>query len=107
MKHSEFKKIFEKRIKRCDTLLIQKAEEYATEDRLHNFKVAGVLQGIDSRSALGGMFAKHIVSIFDMIETKELANISLWDEKITDSLNYLFLLEAIVIEEYKDKESLL
>ena len=46
------------------------------------------------------MMAKHIVSLYDMCYTKNTAfKKELWDEKITDSLNYLFLLAAIIREE--------
>ena len=49
--------------------------------------------------ALAGMLAKHIVSIYDMCFAEETVYpMDTWDEKITDSLNYLFLLKAIVKE---------
>ena len=41
----------------------------------------------------------HIVSLYDMcFDDGTHYDISTWDEKITDSLNYLFLLKAIVKE---------
>ena len=43
--------------------------------------------------------AKHIVSLYDMCYAdRETFDMTTWDEKITDSLNYLFLLKAIVEE---------
>ena len=49
--------------------------------------------------ALAGMLAKHIVSLYDMCFAEETVYpMDTWDEKITDSLNYLFLLKAIVKE---------
>lgn len=46
------------------------------------------------------MMAKHIISLYDMCYAKSAAfKKELWDEKITDSLNYLFLLAAIIREE--------
>ena len=51
--------------------------------------------------ALAGMLAKHIVSLYDMCFAEEAVYpMDTWDEKITDSLNYLFLLKAIVKEEH-------
>ena len=45
------------------------------------------------------MLAKHIVSLYDMcFDNESHYDISTWNEKITDSLNYLFLLKAIVKE---------
>ena len=82
-----------------DTLK-SKAAEYATDgDRLHNFKVAAAVQGITPKQALGGMMAKHTVSVYDMIGTGNTYPLDLWEEKIKDSINYLFLLWALVNEE--------
>jgi hypothetical protein len=44
MKTDEFNRIIEEQITRCTDVLINKAKEYATEDRLHNFKVAAVIE---------------------------------------------------------------
>ena len=81
-----------------DTLK-DKAKEYATNgDRLHNFKVASGIQGVTSQAALAGMMAKHTVSVYDMCESGERHPDWMWQEKITDSINYLLLLNAMVRE---------
>lgn len=83
-----------------DTLTV-KAAEYATDgDRLHNFKVAAAVQGISPTAALAGMMAKHTVSVYDMIGDGEVHPMELWEEKIKDSINYLFILWALLHEEY-------
>lgn len=80
--------------------LIQKAKEYAVDgDRLHNFKVAAAVQGISPMAALAGMMAKHTVSVYDMIGAGETYPMELWEEKIKDNINYLFLLWALLQEE--------
>ncbi|MBQ2897989.1 MAG: hypothetical protein IJE46_06710 [Clostridia bacterium] len=86
---------------KCKEVLGVKASEYATSDRLHNFKVAAVLQQESPIKALGGMMAKHTVSVYDLIKAEnrgEDVSIELWDEKIGDHINYLLLLWAAVIE---------
>ncbi len=60
MKTEQFNDIIESQQKRCTDILITKAKEYATEDRLHNFKVAAKLQMTTPINALAGMLAKHI-----------------------------------------------
>lgn len=40
MKVEEFNKLLELRINRIRVSLVEKAKEYATDDRLHNFKEA-------------------------------------------------------------------
>lgn len=103
MNTEEFEQIVNLQIDSCKKTLIGKAKEYATEDRLHNFKVAASLQSTTPRDALCGMMAKHVVSIFDMAKDDQLAQMHVWDEKIGDAINYLLLLKAVVMEERKTK----
>ena len=98
MTATEFERIFEEQVDRSRMVLVNKACEYATEDRLHNFKVAAALEGKTPEQALAGMMAKHTVSVYDMAESGLAYPIELWQEKITDHINYLFLLNAIVME---------
>ena len=99
MTATEFERIFEEQVERSRIVLVNKASEYATEDRLHNFRVAAALEGKTPEQALAGMMAKHTVSVYDMAESGLAYPIDLWQEKITDHINYLFLLNAIVWEE--------
>ena len=98
MDTERFNQLFEKQIELCRQVLCGKAKEYATEDRLHNFKVAAQLEGITTEQALAGMMAKHTVSVYDMCASGEAYPIELWQEKLTDSINYLLLLNAVVRE---------
>ena len=66
-----------------ESILCSKAKEYATADRLHNFKVAGALQGISPVQALMGMMLSTQVSVADMCMSGEAIPQELWDEKIT------------------------
>ena len=99
MTTADFERIFEEQINRSRSVLVSKAKEYATEDRLHTFKVAAALEGKTPEQALAGMMAKHTVSVYDMAESGLAYPIELWQEKITDHINYLFLLNAIVRED--------
>lgn len=99
MEHKEFEQLLEAQMQVCRQVLVVKAREYSTEDRLHNFKVAAELQGISVTQAVAGMMAKHTVSVYDMVGSSSSYSDDVWDEKITDHLNYLFLLRAAVKEE--------
>ena len=103
MKTKRFNQIIDAQLDVCQSILKSKAKEYATEDRLHNFRVAADLQGVPAKNALGGMMAKHTVSVYDMCGSKESFSQELWSEKITDSINYLLLLRALIQEEELDK----
>lgn len=101
MNSKDFEAVIEQRIEKCKEVLGVKASEYATSDRLHNFKVAAVLQHESTIKALGGMMSKHTVSVYDLIEAEnngEDIPLELWDEKIGDHINYLLLLWAAVVE---------
>ena len=54
-------------ISHCESILIEKHREYATEDDFHNFNVAAELQNITPLQALLGMMDKHVVSVHDMV----------------------------------------
>ena len=102
MTSEKFNQLLEETLDKCKNTLGVKAEEYATSDRLHNFKIAATLQGCSPMTALAGMMAKHTVSVYDLIGRVEYGvdvPLELWDEKIGDHINYLILLSALVREE--------
>jgi hypothetical protein len=105
MNTERFEECLNNRIEKCKAVLLKKADEYATDDRLHNFKVAAELQGVNPLTALSGMMAKHTVSVYDLIRETESGDrppLDMWDEKIGDSINYLLLLDAAVRELYSE-----
>ena len=71
-----------------------------------NFKVAAELQNCSVPAALAGMMAKHTISVYDMCKDPnwEDFSLSLWEEKLGDHINYLFLLNAAVREAYAEAE---
>lgn len=96
MMTEEFEAIVEGQLSRCREILCQKAGEYATEDRLHNFRVAAELENTTMRDALSGMMAKHTISLYDMCRSREMYTLDIWNEKVTDHINYLLLLAAVL-----------
>lgn len=101
MTNSDFSKIVDYQFNRCHNILACKSAEYdmETSDRFHSFKVAAALQNLTPKQALVGMMCKHVVSVFDMVETDGDYSIEKWDEKITDNINYLLLLRGLIEEE--------
>lgn len=104
MNSKDFEGVINRQIQVCQDVLINKAKEYATEDRLHNFKNAAGMMGCDPKEALAGMMAKHTISIYDMCRDGKEHPIELWQEKITDHINYLLLLKALVAEEEESNQ---
>lgn len=107
MNNDEFEQIFEDQVRVCRAILVEKAAEYADDnDRMHNFNVAAEIQGTTREEALAGMMCKHTVSIYDMIaEGAAQFSMAKWDEKITDHINYLILLRALVEEELRAEQA--
>lgn len=98
---SDFNDIVSRRLAFCTETLSTKANEYATADRLHNFRVAAALQGCTPERALLGMWAKHIVSVVDLVRKIDEGGLPpelLVEEKVTDTINYALLLEALIEE---------
>ena len=98
---NEVNAVFDEQVRLCADTLKRKTKEYTGDDtdRLGAFKAAAALQHTTPERALAGMLAKHIVSLYDMCFDGDTDyDISTWNEKITDSLNYLFLLKAIIKE---------
>ena len=110
MNQKQFDKIVLARVEGIKNVLVEKAKEYSSkEDRLHNFKVAARLESSNQtpEQALWGMAKKHLVSIIDIISktpSGEFPSDELRDEKIGDSINYLILLEALLIERKETTE---
>lgn len=101
MNKKAFDNLVNEQFARCRDILNLKDSEYAVEeDRLHNFKVAAELKCETSRQAVMGMMAKHIVSVFDMGTSVKTYPDAVWDEKITDSINYFLLLKGVLYDEH-------
>ena len=96
-----FNDIVSKQIDICKNILTSKGEEYVLDlnDRLKPFKQAADLQDITAKQALFGMLTKHIVSLSNMCSSTKEQSKAIWYEKITDSINYLILLRALVEDE--------
>ena len=103
MKEEKLKIIMEKQFERCRIVMLGKSVEYTegSDDKLEHFRAAAALMGVTPEAALMGMMSKHLVSVADMCMDQrgsEAYSMDRWEEKITDSINYLLLLRAIVDE---------
>lgn len=102
--------IINHQITKCQDMLTSKRAEYANDNSpVVNFTRSKDLLGCNTTVwALAGHMDKHTVSIYDMIKQHEQGvrfPQSKWDEKITDHINYLLLLQVVLEEEKEVKES--
>lgn len=105
-----FNKVIDEQVAVCKDILCQKGVEYTPDavsessaDRLAAFKKAATIIDGTPKEALLGMLAKHLVSISDMCVDGREYSVERWSEKITDSINYLLILRAMIDEERRDK----
>ncbi len=100
MTADEFEVILEERVLSMKGTLANKSKEYAFNgDRLYNFRQGGRILGITPEEALTGMMNKHIVSVLDLVDGNLSRTESVINEKIGDLINYLVLLEALLMED--------
>jgi hypothetical protein len=111
MTQTAFDQILDLRIAAMRQTLAGKGAEYGIGgDRLHNFKVAAQLESAPQspEQALWGMLKKHIVSIIDIVAATgrgECPTQWLRNEKLGDAINYLILLEALLVERENKEQS--
>ncbi len=92
MNLKQFDKIVTDQLSRSELVLMGKGTEYAEEatdetevDRLAHFKKAAALQDMTTAQAAFGMLSKHLVSVADMVGSRQSYPLTQWNEKITDS----------------------
>ena len=103
MTDKEFMELAQKRVVHALALMeTAKGPEYSRGgDRFSNFRAAGRILGVKPTTALLGMLVKHLVSVIDIvkdIEEDRTVILAQLQEKLTDSINYLLLLEGLVME---------
>lgn len=111
MKTDIFNAIIDEQLLTCKNMLCQKGLEYTPDavgetsaDRLAAFKKAAIIIEGTQKEALLGMLSKHLVSISDMCVDGREYSVERWTEKITDSINYLLILRAMIDEERRAKD---
>ena len=102
MTHDDFNKLLLDRTNKTVNVLECKSKEYATSrDKLHNFKRSAAITGETPAQVCVGFFVKHMTSILDLVDAEARGGqptVAVLDEKIGDAINYLILLEAILVE---------
>lgn len=105
MDQKDFDRVVNNRIRAIKEILASKAEEYATEDRLHNFNRAAVFMNKKPSTVCWGFAMKHFTSIADIVDDIEKDDTPAGDlihEKISDAINYLILLEACIDDHFSN-----
>lgn len=105
MKIDRFNLVVNDQIAYSLSVLAEKGKEYSLgDDRLEHFKDSAAGQGVTPKQALWGMLSKHIASLNGMCRAGSDSK-KRWLEKITDSINYLLLLRALVEEDFENGQN--
>jgi len=102
--YDTFNALTKKRQEHSFAILTAKSKGYGRDlERLHQFKEVGIRKHETPELALHGMAEKHNLSVFDAVRDIERGEYDYidqkWiDDKITDSINYLHMLEALIVE---------
>lgn len=100
MQSTEFNAAIEDQLDRSREMLFTKNAHYNPKsDKLRGFKATAILRNTTPQGALAGMMVKHTLSVYDMCESGLDYPIEVWNEKISDHINYLLLLRALVEEQ--------
>ena len=107
MESVEFMEFVTARMESCERVLKEKAEYYkspTSPDRLIQFKQVAADNKQHPIRALKGMMDKHQSALLTEFEHIEMGNVRLTrvDEILTDLHNYLYLLEGLIIEAYRE-----
>lgn len=102
MTNEKFLFIYNTAIERINKIVNSKHTEYAlSDDEFYNFNRGAEFLKIDPAKVLASYMTKHVVSVYDLIDNHVAGadlKIDKIEEKITDLIIYLLLLEAMLKE---------
>ena len=102
----DFNKLVETQCERIKATLTMKQSEYNfSGDRFDSFKKAALLENTTPERVLEGYLTKHIISLYDMLNSEEKFSKERWEEKLGDSINYLVLLRGLLEDDNMFKEN--
>lgn len=107
MQEERFNQIIEAQVDMALALFQKKNDAYSgtqAVDRLAGVKDVAAIRGVSKLEAISGMMAKHTMSIYNMMKSDQTYPLAVWNEKISDHINYL-LLAAASIHEDRDELS--
>ncbi len=104
MTNKEFTKVVKEMLQQTDDVLIQKGKEYTANstDRLCAFKRGAEILRQTPENVLIEYMTKHIVSVFDMVNSEKQYPMPVWKEKLGDMINYCIILVAMEEEKNGD-----
>lgn len=94
MTKEEFFDFANSEVKHALNVLELKSSYNNPKDYFSYFDRVATLLGVSKEEALFALMSKHIISIVDLCKKQE-PDFTIWQEKLTDTINYLILLGAM------------
>jgi len=86
---------FEQIISEMQNILFKKGNDYANEDRLSNFKLAGTICGLTAEQNCLSLIATKVARLGVLLNSNEKPNNESINDSIIDLANYAVLLHMI------------
>lgn len=92
------KQIFEETVERMRDIMLRKGDDYANEDRLSNFKLAGTISGLNAELNCLSLIATKVARLGVLLNTTGEPNNESVEDSLIDLANYSLLLRMILID---------
>ena len=108
MDAEKFEAISKSLLDQCEKTMFNKSKEYATEDRLYNFRQPTSMMKVSPAEVCLFYQMKHIASVSKIakeVTAGKLPSREMLREKCQDIINYTLLFHALVEEEIEKQEN--
>jgi hypothetical protein len=96
MTHEQQKQHFEGFVHRMRNIQLQKGNDYANEDRLSNFKLAGAIAGVSAEINCLNQIATKVARLGVLLHNQLAPNNESIRDSVIDLANYAMLLDMII-----------
>lgn len=108
--NQRFNDCIDNRLNECKELLTVKSVEYRRNGNpYHNFNVGAKFTGESSEKVLYGFLLKHLISLQDIVNDvneNKLPSKEIIAAKVSDIINYMLILEALIEERRNSNENI-
>lgn len=91
-------KVFDETVQRMRDIMFKKGNDYANEDRLSNFKLAGAICGLSAEQNCLSLIAVKVARLGTLISESKTPNNESIEDSILDLCNYGLLLKMLLAE---------
>lgn len=89
-------KVFNETVEQMRNIMFKKGNDYANEDRLSNFKLAGTIAGLNAELNCLSLIATKVARLGVLLNTKGEPNNESVEDSLIDLANYAVLLRMIL-----------